>query len=60
MAARALNQHTNALVLVVPGMNHSMQRLDPMPAPKPGEHQQDYMPPRMVEAVAHWLSERLR
>ena len=34
MATRALNQHPNALVLVVPGMNHGMQRLDPVPAPK--------------------------
>ena len=60
MATRALNQHPNALVLVVPGMNHGMQRLDPVPAPKAGELLEDTMPPRMVEAVAHWLSERLR
>ena len=60
MATRALNQHPNALVLVVPGMNHGMQRLDPVPAPKAGERLEDTMPPRMVEAVAHWLSERLR
>lgn len=60
MATRALNQHANALVLVVPGMNHSTQRIDPVPAAKPGEPQEDYMPPRMVEAVAHWLLARLR
>lgn len=59
-ASRALAGHRDALVLLVPGMPHGLERTGPVPAPRPGTEPEDGMSPVLVSAVQHWLVQHLR
>ncbi len=58
-ASRALAGHQDALVLLVPGMPHGMERTGPVPPPRPGAEPEDSMSPALVSAVQHWLVQHL-
>jgi len=59
-ASRALADHPDALVMLVPGMGHGLERTTPIPAPAPGRLPEDAMSPVLVDAVHRWLVHHLR
>lgn len=59
-ASRALAGHRDALVLLVPGMPHGLDRTGPVPPPRAGAAPEDAMSPVLVSAVHHWLVQHLR
>lgn len=59
-AAAALQNYPDSLILLVPGMNHSMDRITQAPAPSPGSLPSDGMAPVVVDTVSSWLVQHLR